>query len=433
MRTGQSDQSELFAWLAAREFFGVKLGLEQTRKLFDLLGAPDRGLRFIHLAGSNGKGSTGAMIEAGLRGAGCSTGFYSSPHLVSVCERFRINGRVADAVTVARALAKVRTAAGQLKKQGCDITYFEAATAAAALLFAEAKVDFVVWETGMGGRLDATNIVTPIASVITSIALEHQKYLGATLSAIAGEKAGIIKESVPVFAGCTVPEEALEVIRARAERCHAPLAIAVMPQDLRIEFEDDRPYQTFTCGGDSLTLSLPGPFQRANAAVAALVLDCLARRFRLDHDAMFAGLKAARWPARFQVFPHENMLFDGAHNPECAHALANALREVYPGERFEFICGFFADKDADKALQELLPLAAGFHFVEIASARKCHPPEELCARIRQFSPGMSAAAATLEEALSWKTPRRKALCGSLHLCGEALALRAKTFCRSSCY
>ena len=423
--------NNLFDWLAGLEFFGVKLGLSQTRMLFDELGAPDQHLKFIHLAGSNGKGSTGAMLEAALRGCGFSTGFYSSPHLVTVNERFRLNGEVPSDEVVLEALAKVKAAAERMLTKGHKVTYFEATTATAAVLFAEQKVDFAVWETGMGGRLDATNIVTPLASVITSISLEHKEYLGDTLAKIAFEKAGIIKPGVPVFAGCTVPEEAMEVIRAKAQECGSELKQAVMPEDVTIRFEDDQPYQTF-CGG-RLALTLPGRFQRANAALALLVLENLSARFHFDLDRAILALKNARWPARFQVFPHENLLFDGAHNPECAQGLAEALREVYPGEKFDFIYGSFADKDTDLFLRQLIPLAASFQFVKVESMRKSRSPEELCALMQNLAPALPCSGTTLEKALKQPVPHRKVLCGSLHLCGEALAIREQQNYRSSRY
>lgn len=422
------EQTDGFEFLAGLEFFGVKLGLHQTRMLFDEVGSPDRNLRFIHLAGSNGKGSTGSMLECGLRHAGYKTGFYSSPHLVDVCERWRINGEVVAPEVALRALGKVRSAAGRMKERGYSITYFEATTAVAALIFAEAKVDFVVWETGMGGRLDATNIVDSLCSVITSISLEHKEYLGDTLEKIAFEKAGIIKEGKNVFVSGVVGKEALDVIRERAEILHSPLKVTQLPTDVQITFKDDLVYQTF-CEG-SITLGLPGRFQRNNAVLAVTVLEYLAGEFKFDLDKALDGLKNARWPGRFQIFPHENMLFDGAHNPECAMVLCDALSEVYPGEKFDFVYGSFADKDYGDFLEKLLPLAASFLFVPVESARKCVEAEELCGKLHELS-SVPCAGMSLEEALEKKTSHRKVLCGSLHLCGEALALRQKATYKSS--
>lgn len=422
-------ENDVFDFLANLEFFGVKLGLSQTRMLFDEVGSPDRNLRFIHLAGSNGKGSSGAMLECALRHAGFKTGFYSSPHLVDVCERWRVNGKVVDSSVAARALEKVREAAQRMEKQGFHITYFEATTAAAALIFAEAQVDFVIWETGMGGRLDSTNIVTPEAALITSISLEHQAYLGDTLAKIALEKAGILKENVPVFVSGAVPEEALCVIRARAAELHALLTVSELPQDVEISFRDDRVYQTF-CNG-KVTLALPGRFQRNNAALVLKVLEYLAGKHSFDLQKAVEGLKETSWPGRFQIFPHENMLFDGAHNPECAGVLADALQEVYKGEKFDFVYGSFSDKEYVPFLEKIMGLAASFTFVPVQSARKSVAPEELCKTLRILAPEIPCEAVSLEEALQKKVSHRKVLCGSLHLCGEALALRQSASYRSS--
>lgn len=424
-------KDDAFDFLANLEFFGVKLGLNQTRMLFDEVGSPDRNLRFVHLAGSNGKGSSGAMLECALRHAGFKTGFYSSPHLVDVCERWRVNGQVVESSVAVRALEKVREAALRMEKKGFHITYFEATTAAAALIFAEAGVDFVIWETGMGGRLDSTNIVTPEACLITSISLEHQAYLGDTLEKIASEKAGIIKEYIPVFVSGAVPEQALHVIRNRGEELHAPLTVSELPQDVEIFFREDRVYQTF-CGG-KVTLALPGRFQRNNAALVLKVLEYLAQKYSFDLKTAVDGLKETVWPGRFQIFPYENMLFDGAHNPECAGVLADALQEVYKGEKFDFVYGSFSDKEYLPFLEKIMDLAASFTFVPVQSARKSVSPEELCETLRRLAPEIPCEAMSLEKALQKKVSHRKVLCGSLHLCGEALALRQSVAFRSSSF
>ena len=202
-------------WLFGLHRFGIKLGLEQTVRLVELCGAADNKLKFIHLAGTNGKGSTGAMLERSLRYNGFTTGFYSSPHLVSACERIRINGKAiseSEFIELANVLDK---AVEKMRSEGMQPTYFEAVTAMAMLSFMRHDCDYVVWETGMGGRLDATNIVQPIASVITNIALDHEKFLGNNLPAIASEKAGIVKKNAPVIIG-QMALEAEEVIRLKA-------------------------------------------------------------------------------------------------------------------------------------------------------------------------------------------------------------------------
>ena len=192
--------SEALNYLDTFSMFGIKLGLEQTEALFDAAGINLDTMRFIHVAGTNGKGSTSAMIERGLRECGYKTGFYSSPHLISIRERFRVNGQAISENDFAKIMSEMADAASLLAKQGMKVTYFELTTALALKYFMYEKVDFVVLETGMGGRLDSTNVVTPEVSVITNIALDHQKYLGDTIAEIASEKAGIIKPGIP-YAG----------------------------------------------------------------------------------------------------------------------------------------------------------------------------------------------------------------------------------------
>lgn len=412
---------EALDWLAGLEFFGVKLGLEQTRELFRRIGSPERKLRFIHIAGSNGKGSTGAFLESALRNAGFRTGFYSSPHLVDVNERFMINGVSVDDNRLAEALDKIRSAADAMKNEnGMRVTYFEATTAAAALLFAGAEADFAVWETGMGGRLDATSIVTPVATAITTISMEHKEYLGDTIGKIAFEKAGIIKPGIPLFLGRSIPQEAYTVIAARAKELNASvIQPPEAPENAELIIENGIPYQTF----DGRKTRLQGRHQRENLLLAECVLRYLAEQFHFDFAKAARGFANAQWSARFQVFPGESTVFDGAHNPECAEVLASTLKEVYPGEKFDFIYGTFADKDCTAFLKTLVPLAASFTFVKVDSTRPSRNPQELAALVHAFAPEISCKEAELKTALEAKVPHRKVLCGSLHLCGEALALR----------
>ena len=422
---------ELLDWLSRREFFGVKLGLEQTRELFRRVGSPEKHLRFIHIAGSNGKGSTGALLESALRSAGFRTGFYSSPHLAEVNERFRLDGEPVDDSRLAGALERVRSAADAMQAEcGMRVTYFEATTAAAALLFADADTGFVVWETGMGGRLDATNIVMPAATVITTISLEHTEYLGNTLAEIAYEKAGILKKGIPLFLGRSIPAEAYSVIEARARELGVtvtrPPETSAKPV---LSVENGVPYQIF--GGRKIRLL--GEHQRGNLMLAECVLADLAVRFSFDFKKAAAGFSEAQWPARFQVFPEENMVFDGAHNPECATVLASTLQEVWPGEKFDFIYGSFSDKDSASFLRTLVPLAASFTFVKLDSTRPCRAPGELAELLHGIAPDMPCSSSGLQNALDAETPHRKVLCGSLHLCGEAIALRRRMRYISSCY
>ena len=412
-------------WLASLEFFGIKLGLEQTRALFRAAGSPERGLKFIHVAGSNGKGSVCAMIESGLRAAGFRTGFYSSPHLVSVCERFRIDGRPVTDDALASVQDAVMDSVAVLEKDGMKATYFEVTTLIAALLFARERCDYVVWEVGMGGRLDATNIVTPLVSVITGISMEHAKYLGSTIQQIASEKAGIIKRGVPVWCSSGTPIPARNVIGFRAAELEAPFRVPPepsAPDSVRLTDGGRTVEQHFTFDDVPLSLRLAGPHQRRNAALAFSVLRYLADRDGFDFTLAMDGLQRTRWQGRFDLFPQFGLVLDGAHNPEGISVLAETLREVFPGQQFRFIFGAFSDKETTASLRLLSPLALEFVFVRPDSARPSKTAAELESELSGIAPDIPASEAGLDDVLATLTPERNTvLCGSLHLCGDVLA------------
>lgn len=412
-------------WLASLEFFGIKLGLDQTRALFRAAGSPERGLKFIHVAGSNGKGSVCAMIESGLRAAGFRTGFYSSPHLVSPCERFRIGGRPVPEDELCAVQDVVLPAVAELERNGMKATYFEVATLIAAVLFSRAKCDYVVWEVGMGGRLDATNIVTPLVSVITGISLEHTRYLGDTIQKIAGEKAGIVKQGVPVYCSSGAPIPARNVIGFRAAELGAPFRIPPEPSApdyVRLVDGGRAVEQHFTFDDVPLSLRLAGPHQRRNAALAFSVLRYLADLGGFDFAAAIDGLRRTVWQGRFDLYPEFGLVLDGAHNPEGVGALAETLQEVFPGKRFRFIFGAFSDKDTLKSLRLLAPFAEEFVFVRPESARPSKSAAELESELAHIAHGIPASDAALADALdTLDRTRPTVLCGSLHLCGDVLA------------
>lgn len=414
-----------FDWLDSVGFFTIDLGLDRVRELLDRLGSPERNLRFIHVAGSNGKGSVCTFLENGLRACGFSTGFYSSPHLIRLAERYRINGTIVDDPSLESAADEVRPVVEAMRGEGRGPTYFEITTALALVLFCRKKVDFVVWETGLGGRLDATNVVLPVLSVITGISLEHTEYLGSTLAAVAAEKAGIIKPGVPVFCGPLKPE-ALDVIRKTAAERGSPLTeVPACDADFRlVRCPDGKVYQELLLEGELVRISLPGAYQRNNARLAAAALARLSRDFGFPLKTALDALERAEWPARMQFVREKNLLIDGAHNPEGAEALARSLRELYPGETFHFIAGCFADKNAAEVLRFLAPLARDFRFIEFDGAgRAVCSPERLSALLREAAPGCPAERSPLEQALA-ELPKENltVLTGSLHMCGEALEI-----------
>ena len=403
--------------------FGIKLGLEQTERLFELSGAP-KDLRYLHIAGTNGKGSTGAMLEAGLRHCGFRTGFYSSPHLVDVRERFRVDGRAVSEEALARAFERVDRAAEIRRREGAKPTFFEVTTAMAALIFQEAGADFVVWETGMGGRLDATSVVEPEAAIITNIALDHQKYLGDTLAKIAAEKAGILRPGAPLFTGFLAPE-AEQVIAARAAELGCavtgpnPLAETGEPVYGR---DEQGITQTFRYGERTMTLHLVGAMQRRNFLTAAPVLRHLAAKYGFSFDRALEGVRSARWPARCQAVS-ENLVVDGGHNPDGAQALAQAMREAFPDRKFAVVFAGFRDKDVSENLRLVAPLAAQWIFTPIADERPSYAAEELMEMARAAgsrAPAVGTASSREAMAEAQKTGLPVLAVGSLYLAGEIL-------------
>ena len=379
--------------LAARRRFGMKPGLETLRAVLASLGDPQKRVCALHVAGTNGKGAVCALLDAALAAAGCSTGRYTSPHLVSLEERFFLGGAPVP-------LARLDAEAARLQTAACDgLTYFEYLTALAFRLYAAEGLDYAILETGLGGRLDATNLCVPRLAVITRVGLDHCDWLGDTLEKIAAEKAGIIKPGVPVVLGANTPEVRAVVAR-RAAEVGAPFVYApdcVPPARIPAD------------------LALPGAFNRENAQTAQAALKTLFAAKPAVYAAALKGFARVAWPGRFQRVGR--FLVDGAHNPPAAHALADALREDFPHARFELVAGFCADKDSETVLRILAPFVARAFAVKTSSPRSL-PAEETAARMRAAGldarplPSLSAAlAATRGPAL---------VCGSLFLAGEAL-------------
>lgn len=392
--------------------FGIRLGLDAVRELANRAGNPQEKLKFIHLAGTNGKGSTGAMLERAFRAAGFRTGFYTSPHLIDIRERFRVDGKVVAAELFTEMTARLRDAAGD-----GNFSYFEFATVLAMQIFARSKCEVVIWETGMGGRLDATNMVTPAAAVITNIAFDHQGHLGNTLGEIAGEKAGIIKPRVPLFHG-KLPDEAAAVIYERA----AALQSQVFPPRAEVPelTADDADGQRFTYDGRTVTLALPGMMQRENFRIVYEILCYFAPRWHFDLQTALDGLSQVRWPARFQHIG-ARLIVDGGHNPDGVTALTAAVRERYGEEKFTVVYAAFGDKDAAECLPQLSRVAKRFVFTNVdVSGRKVFTPEELSAMVNSIpTAAVAEPVAAVETALSF--PERVIVSGSLYLAGEVLA------------
>ncbi len=380
--------------LTARTRFGMKPGLTAIRSVCRQWGNPQNALRAIHIAGTNGKGAVSATLDAALRATGLSVGRYTSPHLVRIHERFFFNGAPLVDELLNRAAQGLQATA---------LTYFEALTALAFRVYAELKPDVTILETGLGGRLDATNICQPLVTIITRIGLDHCDWLGDTVEKIAREKAGIIKKGVPVILGENLPE-VQAVVRAHAEKAGAPYYYA---PDLASKTEIPRGY------------TLQGAFNRENAqtALAALkVLNELGVVTNLAHARQ--GFKQVVWPGRFQKIG--KFLVDGAHNPPAARALVASLGK----EKYTLIAGFCADKEVEETLRILAPHVTRVLAVPTNNPRSL-PATELAQTMT--AAGLKASAApSLSVALKRvKKDSRVLICGSLFLAGEALvALKA---------
>lgn len=354
------------ARLFALEQLGIKLGLDAMRALLAALGDPQDRWPSLHIAGTNGKGSVSAMTERALRAAGLRTGRYTSPHLHRLEERVAVDGADVAPATFEAALATVFTAVDRLLADGTlphSPTFFEVSTAAAFVVLAEARVDVAVVEVGLGGRFDATNVITPVAGAITSIDFDHERHLGSTLGAIAHEKAGIAKAGVPLVVGDVSPE-AWDTIARDARAAGAPLV--PIGEGVHVDTAMDAGHARLTLrtpGGayGPVRLALAGAHQAGNAIVAVRLLETFASRTgrAVPRAAMEAGLTAVRWPARLEwlVRGDARVLVDAAHNPAGARGLASylAMAQVPP---VTLVTSVMADKDVANVLAPLLPHAA---------------------------------------------------------------------------
>ena len=405
--------AEAIQFLYGLRLFGAKFGLENTFKLAALAGHPQDRLRFIHVAGTNGKGSTCAMLESIYRAADLRIGLFTSPHLVSFRERIQVNRRLISEDEVVRLVEELQPLLKQFPS-GHHPTFFEVVTVMALKFFAEQKCDLVIWETGLGGRLDATNIVTPLASVITNIAFDHEQWLGDTLGKIATEKAGIIKPGVPVITAADEPE-ALAVIEETARGKDAPL--------IRVISAEKKLAALFR---GAATLPLPGEHQKINAALALATVGVLQNKIPASIEAIRTGLSKVDWPGRLQLIQGPNgqkILLDGAHNVAGAKVLRAALEKYFQAPGHTLVLGVLQDKDWRSICETLAPPAARIFAVPVSSERTADA-RELAAACRAANPAAGiAACGSLREAM------KKAagddfvvVAGSLYLVGEALEI-----------
>lgn len=402
---------EAIQFLYSLRLFGTKLGLENTFQLAAQAGDPHKALRFVHVAGTNGKGSTCAMLESMYRQAGLRVGLFTSPHLVSFRERLQVNREWIPEADVVRLVTEAQR---WLEGPAASLhaTFFEVVTVMALHYFRERRCDLVIWETGLGGRLDSTNIVLPLASVITNIQFDHQKWLGSTLGQIAAEKAGIIKPGRPILTA-TDEVEALEVIAAVAKKNGSPLT-RVTREEMTLP-----PL-------DAVHLPLLGDHQRFNAALAVATVRALRVALPVSEEAIQVGLETVRWPGRLQRFVTPDgrvILLDGAHNPAGADCVRSALERHFPENPPTLILGILQDKDYTAMCQALAPIAKRVLLAPVHSERTASPLElqRVCARLAPNCETL--ACGSLDEALAAaKADPFVVITGSLHFVGEAMEL-----------
>lgn len=353
---------EAISYLEGLKIFGIRLGLTRIERLLELLGRPQDRYRTVHVTGTNGKGSVSAMVEGALRRSGIHTGFYSSPHLVSYTERIRVDGQAISEQDFAEGMTVIRAKIDLMLAEGAECpTQFEVLTALGFYYFAKCQVEYAVIEVGLGGTLDSTNVITPEVSVITNVTMEHADKLGGTLKSIAENKAGIIKDGVPVVTAAK--GEPLSVIRAVAEEKSADIFVA--GEDFSSKFIScDGRVQQLEFSSELLgidhqlyELHLLGVHQVENSAVALMTLRLLHNiDARLTMETVTEALRLVSWPARFERldFGAQTVIVDGAHNPAGMRALRSSLDAIFPAEERVLLLGILKDKDIDAMLHILL-------------------------------------------------------------------------------
>ncbi len=411
-------ESVRFLYSLGNEVRTAKLGLDRIRELLAKLGNPQDSLQFVHVAGTNGKGSTAAMIESGLRAGGLRTGLFTSPHLKEPTERIRVSGRPVAPDVFASAFAEVHAAAERLIAQGVfefHPTYFESVTAMALLIFRQQNTDCAVLEVGLGGRLDATNVITPRLAVVTPVDFDHESFLGRSLEAIASEKAGILKSRVPAVLASQRPE-AMGVLNSVAARVGAPVRRTSDWPTTDVVLRADG--CSFYAGGIEIECPLAGEHQVENARTAAMALDA----WGIPTLAIRDGIRQTRWSGRLErISESPEITVDGAHNPAGARALAAYVDRFYRHRRIWLIFGVMRDKAVAEVGGILFPKAARVIVTAPVQSRAIRPEVVLDLADHPCVEVCTSVAEAIESFRRAATPDDVAfVTGSLFLVGEAL-------------
>lgn len=409
----------------------IDLGLDRMLQIMERFGNPHKEFKSVHIAGTNGKGSTAAFIASVLKEGGYKTGLYTSPHLEKFNERVRISGTMIADEEVDFLSSEIKGAAKDLPAG--ELTYFEFTTALAFIYFARKKVDIAIIETGLGGRLDATNIVRPLLSIITPVALDHSDYLGSEISGVAAEKGGIIKEGVPLVMG----RQEVEVERVlRQIALHNNSDAFSLGSDFDCLLSGDGHFNIKGINKDlkGLQVSLYGNYQAENAAVALVALELLSSYdFNVDENTLKKGIKETFWPGRFEIFSdNPAVILDGAHNPAGAARLAEALREKFGGDKGVLVAGFMDDKDYCGILSALLPLASHIVLTK-PDQQRAYDPEKALPVVKELA-GKSTVQVipSMKDAITQgimlaKDKRFIIITGSLYGVGEARGILKQVF------
>lgn len=380
--------NEAIALLHGANWKHTKIGLERMRDFMHALGDPQEKLRYVHIAGTNGKGSACIMTQSILTAAGFRTGLYISPHLDQFNERLSIDGQMISDADLRRLAARVRAAAETLGEEPTD---FEMITAMAFCWFEDQRCDLVVLEVGMGGRLDATNVISfPEVCAIMHIGLDHTEFLGDTVEKVAAEKAGILKPGADCVLYHQLPG-VMEVVQKRFADVNPDAAARLVTTDPAAFTARARSIdgQVFDYRNrPELRIQLLGNYQMENAMAVLDIIDCLQRRgFGISEDAIRAGLARASWPGRFELLSRTPLLIvDGAHNPNGVEALVDTIRAYFPDQKINFVMGVMKDKDYHTMLRLIAPYAARF-ITELPDAHRALRPEALKSEIREYFDG----------------------------------------------
>ena len=421
MKKNKISYGEAIQYLYSLQKYGIKFGLNKTSNLLKAFGNPHHGQKYIHIAGSNGKGSVAAMVESILIKSGMKVGFYSSPHLVRFTERFRVNGREIAPEQASEIINELRN----MIDPNHPPTFFEVTTAMALIYFAMEQTDISIMEVGMGGRLDATNVIRPVVSAITNISLEHQQFLGSRLIDIAGEKAGIIKRGVDLVTAATQPS-VIKLFQSICKQKKAPFWR--IGKDVQYRTTDKGlNYYGLKHRLRGLELSLRGAYQSRNAALALAVIEILERKgYKIASHDIMAGLKETNWPGRMHIVSREPLtVLDGAHNPNAIKELTESIKRDFAYKSLILVIGIMGDKDIGKIINRIVPMADYVIYTSPDYYRSASPEnlmkEGLLLRKHgKIIPKISDAIHTAKEMA--KSDDLILVTGSLFTVGEALTI-----------